>query len=363
MAYLIRMPPEPDFNRGASTDGYSQRLRKAMDNGPRPLSVRKLAGLLQESYPGLRGVSYGGVRQYVEGRVENPRVELLRAIARTLNVREAWLLYEDGAMTEGEDAAERIAEEQAERAIDDYVVGPNPEVAEKVFLQEWPYYIDMEVAAHYSLWRLWSKLVERERASGKLSEPPTRGEDEDDIGAACARKISRALRLSLEAVDLQGPQPGQYTGMRARDFLDIENPTDEQVQQYRESEDDQPYLATLSDYVISFSQGMIAVARGQQGSMTQKRMREESQARRAKIDVMQREIDARRAEDKEKYPHGYPGTREWWAHRTGHETGCPMCGGKPKARRFLCEKQECRRRLAEIWREYEDGLEGNDDEA
>ena len=29
----------------------------------------------------------------------------------------------------------------------------------------------------------------------------------------------------------------------------------------------------------------------------------------------------------EKYPHGMPGSTKWWRHRTGHETGCLMCGG------------------------------------
>lgn len=26
--------------------------------------------------------------------------------------------------------------------------------------------------------------------------------------------------------------------------------------------------------------------------------------------------------------HGTPGSRAWWRQRTGHETGCVMCGGE-----------------------------------
>ena len=30
---------------------------------------------------------------------------------------------------------------------------------------------------------------------------------------------------------------------------------------------------------------------------------------------------------REQHPHGMPGSRNWWRHRMGHETGCVMCGG------------------------------------
>ena len=34
------------------------------------------------------------------------------------------------------------------------------------------------------------------------------------------------------------------------------------------------------------------------------------------------------AELHEKYPHGRPGSRNWWRHRSGHEEGCVLCGGE-----------------------------------
>lgn len=38
---------------------------------------------------------------------------------------------------------------------------------------------------------------------------------------------------------------------------------------------------------------------------------------------------------REKYPHGYPGSRPWWRHRTGHDEGCVICGGElPKNDRY-----------------------------
>jgi hypothetical protein len=87
------------------TDGYDERLRRALESGPRPLSARGLAGELAAEHPRLnRGKSYGGVRAYIDGRVRNPRMDLLRAIADTLRIRWQWLAYADGPMTEAEGA-------------------------------------------------------------------------------------------------------------------------------------------------------------------------------------------------------------------------------------------------------------------
>ena len=95
--------------RKKRTDGYANRLRQALREGPRPMSVRRLADQLGGSdekgvparYPGLRGTSYGGVRQYAEeGGVKNPRHELLRAMADVLEVRPDWLSFNEGEITE-----------------------------------------------------------------------------------------------------------------------------------------------------------------------------------------------------------------------------------------------------------------------
>ena len=83
------------------TDGYGERIRRAMELGPRPISsVRALAQRVEDSHKGLRGATYGGVRQYHAGDITNPRLELLKAIADVLAVRWQWLAYGDGAMTE-----------------------------------------------------------------------------------------------------------------------------------------------------------------------------------------------------------------------------------------------------------------------
>jgi transcriptional regulator with XRE-family HTH domain len=83
------------------TDGYSGRISVAMREGPRPMTVRQLARVLGEhpKHKNIRGVSYGGVRQYVEGGIRNPRAELLRAIADVLGVRWQWLAHNEGFMT------------------------------------------------------------------------------------------------------------------------------------------------------------------------------------------------------------------------------------------------------------------------
>ncbi len=67
-------------------------------------------------YPDLRGTSYGGVRQYAEGKVANPRAELLRAMADVLGVRQDWLAFNQGPMTEAEAARERDAQAVVSRA-------------------------------------------------------------------------------------------------------------------------------------------------------------------------------------------------------------------------------------------------------
>lgn len=96
--------------RQKPTSGYDQRIRAALERGPLPLSVRELARRIQAKYPLLRGSSYGGVRQYVEGSVRNPRIELLRAMADVLRVRPDWLSFDNGAMTEQQEAVRRAQE-------------------------------------------------------------------------------------------------------------------------------------------------------------------------------------------------------------------------------------------------------------
>ena len=92
------------------TDGYDDRLKRALREGPRAMSVRKLAAELggNPKYADLRGKSYGGIRQYYEGHVTNARVELLRAIADVLTVPGDWLAFGDGSMWAEEAVADEV---------------------------------------------------------------------------------------------------------------------------------------------------------------------------------------------------------------------------------------------------------------
>jgi hypothetical protein len=95
------------------TDGYTDRLGRALREGPRPTSVRGLAEALKghPQHKHVRGATYGGVRQYAEGSVRSPRVELLKAMAEVLGVRADWLAYDRGPMTEDEaHARSRVGE-------------------------------------------------------------------------------------------------------------------------------------------------------------------------------------------------------------------------------------------------------------
>jgi transcriptional regulator with XRE-family HTH domain len=97
--------------RQKATAGYDERLRQALERGPRTMALRPLADAIRERHPDLRGSSYGGIRSYVEGRVLNPRVELLRAIAGVLGVRPEWLAFDDGEMTLEDEVARATAPE------------------------------------------------------------------------------------------------------------------------------------------------------------------------------------------------------------------------------------------------------------
>lgn len=96
------------------TEGYARRLQRALEHGPRPMSVRALGDRMKTAHEGLRGATYSGVRQYVKGRVRTPRMELLRALAAELGVRWQWLAYADGAMTE---AGQRAQDEVSASAV------------------------------------------------------------------------------------------------------------------------------------------------------------------------------------------------------------------------------------------------------
>jgi len=97
-----------------TTIGFRKRILRALESGPSPMTVRALGNTVRERFPDVRGASYGGVRAYVEGRVRNPRLELLHALADVLAVRFEWLAYGDGEMTP---ADEKQRERSARRSV------------------------------------------------------------------------------------------------------------------------------------------------------------------------------------------------------------------------------------------------------
>ena len=130
-----------------------------MRDGPQPAdSVRGLARRIRQrkAYRTLRGASDGGIRQYVEGSVTSPRIELLRAIADVLGVRWEWLASAQGAMTEVEERT-RLAEERGvadalEAFVSgDYFAGLSDELGDDAdrFLQG---------ARRVDLLRVWRRL-------------------------------------------------------------------------------------------------------------------------------------------------------------------------------------------------------------
>lgn len=119
-----------------STDGYGSRLERALQEGPRPLTVRQFARELKARYPKLRGTSAGGVREYVKGSITSPRMELLQAMADVLDVRRDWLAFNQGAMTEAEEHARMQVGAVARGRVRD--MDPHPTDLEAAFLAGLP---------------------------------------------------------------------------------------------------------------------------------------------------------------------------------------------------------------------------------
>jgi transcriptional regulator with XRE-family HTH domain len=95
--------------QGRPTDGYHERLGRALREGPSPMSVRQLGEALGARHPGRRGFTYGGIRQYLANKVKNPRLDVLRAAADELGVRPEWLAFDDGEMTVEREAAQYLS--------------------------------------------------------------------------------------------------------------------------------------------------------------------------------------------------------------------------------------------------------------
>lgn len=189
--------------RQKRTDGYGERLRLALEVGPRPMGVRQLARAVSDTHPELRGASYGGVRQYVEGNIRNPRVELLRAIAGALEVRPEWLAFDDGPMTAAE-------EEERKRPA----IAPDPEQRERTraavfaaFGEETP---ALRAIGAGSVERLVLPAIEEvARWLGRtgLDLPGLEDEEGDQPGhrryVEAARMLGRAVMAPLEALRLE----------------------------------------------------------------------------------------------------------------------------------------------------------------
>lgn len=89
--------------------GLQGRLDRAMKL--RNLNPYSLHKEVSRRFPEVRGVSPGGVRQYVTSPPARPRLELLDAFAAVLDVRFEWLAYGQGAMTqEGQDGTDGAVE-------------------------------------------------------------------------------------------------------------------------------------------------------------------------------------------------------------------------------------------------------------
>lgn len=186
-----------------TTDGYKDRLSQALARGPRPMSVRGLAEVLRERYPDLRGTSYGGVRLYTEpgDRPYRPRLELLRAIADVLGVREDWLAFNDGSMTEAEEHLRSSAADAADRrGGGGGTIDIPPAKLEAALLRGLPALARASSASWHAVVELysdftWATMPERvhEATSKMLHRRQASGNSPDEL-----HRVQDGVRASLE---------------------------------------------------------------------------------------------------------------------------------------------------------------------
>lgn len=201
------------------TAGFSERLGKALERGPNPKSMRGLARALQnhETYQNLRGISDGGVRHYVNGKVRNPRTELLRAMADVLGVRGDWLAFGQGAMTEAEEAVGSTLE----HPLDQWRGKVADALLEGFFGESSDALVDrLGERALRILVRYWS-LARPSRITGREFDYLGQREEEDltvarDIGAAAAAPL-RAF--GTDPATISAPDLDTYFSMTEPSFM------------------------------------------------------------------------------------------------------------------------------------------------
>lgn len=180
--------------RQKRTTGYERRIARALEQGPKPMSVRQLAKELAEAYPDVRGATYGGVRHYMTGTVANPSPELLRAIADVLGVRFEFLAYGEGAMTA---EAEQVRSTAA-TPEEDEDWRSQPEVA--AMIEEWPALADEAPDGANAL----TILIQLFNAY-RVFDPKLPWSNEEDV-VDLARRLTRAMRAPLDALGIQREQ-------------------------------------------------------------------------------------------------------------------------------------------------------------
>lgn len=157
----------------------------------------------------VRGSSYGGIRQYVAGEIQNPRPELLGAMAKVLGVREAWLMAGSGPMTEAEAARQEEVERIAEEGLKDVHDGQaaedpkTPRARQKQALKDAILELVGEVGPSVDDIPFWvDPLVEVFKRAAQSDPLESSDEIDDDLidMAAAIRGPLEALGVDLEAM-------------------------------------------------------------------------------------------------------------------------------------------------------------------
>ena len=201
------------------------------------MSVRALHKQMERRYPDLRGTSYGGIRQYAEGKVRNPRIDLLRAIADVLEVRGDWLAFDEGAMTEEEERRRQAKQEAGGEESPPVSHDGEPglswadliQVVQQSFLGKQSTRLQDDPMARVAVIEAIERLVPLLRALSSLSPWTALMEIPDDIPDTwtadyiVAISLGRVLRAPFEYAPYLFLDPVHYPGLHSekdlRDYI------------------------------------------------------------------------------------------------------------------------------------------------
>ena len=178
------------------------------------VGVRQLSEQIREKLGvNAPGTSYGALHLYRRARIYRPRVEVLEAAAEVLGLRTAWLIWDEGEPTLGDEYARRqarAAQEAIEREADAKItkrmeavlIDEVPRFGEGAMPQTW--YAVWELAnywiSHPYFYQRNPSVLNSMLSSSKPGAYPLSLYPE--VHEKAVREVARVLRAPAEAADI-----------------------------------------------------------------------------------------------------------------------------------------------------------------